>query len=237
MDSPVKIGLISDIHSNRAALKAVLKALAGVDMILCAGDLTGYYNDPNGVIADLIKQKVLFIKGNHDNYLESPPEKANQLLRDSISFTSSKILPEYKQLLKKTPTHLTINLEGLRISMYHGSPWDTLEEYIYPNYEHFEKFASVDADIIILGHTHHPFVRKTCGRQVINPGSCGQPRDRDVRASYAILDSKDVSVDLLRVNYNASQLIKSLSTFTFKKKLVKYLPHHDYPRPMDELFS
>jgi putative phosphoesterase len=205
----VKIGLIADIHANRVGLRAVLDRLRGVDLILCAGDLTGYYTDPNGVISELLDRRVQFVIGNHDSYLENPPASANSALRQSIDFTRARLSPEYGRLLVDCPAQLQLEVDGLAIAVYHGSPWDALEEYVYPDYPCFERFAQLDAQVIVLGHTHYPMVRKVRNRLLVNPGSCGQPRDGDQRASYAILDTQTVAVRIERVGYDLEQVIAS----------------------------
>lgn len=221
----MKIGLIADIHANRPALKAVLRELQGVDRIWCAGDITGYYPDPDGVISALQEHQVEAIKGNHDWYLENPPPAPNALLRQSINLTLSRIKPENRRLLQDLSLEKTWELDGLRINMYHGSPWDNLEEYIYPDYNHFDRFAALDADIIILGHTHYPMLREIQGRIVINPGSCGQPRDGDTRAAFAILDTQTRAIAFRRVAYDTSLLKQSIHTLGLNEKLLSYLPN------------
>lgn len=218
------IGLISDIHANRAALKAVLEALAGVDQIWCAGDITGYYPDPNGVIDDLMANQVDCIKGNHDWYLENPPAITNDILQQSLDLTRSRITPANKNTLQRLPLSRTYHRDGLYIRMYHGSPWDILEEYIYPDYNQFEKFSEPDADIIILGHTHYPMLKKIRDKLVINPGSCGQPRDGNTHAAYAVLDTRRRTASLKRISYDASSLRESIQNLDLDKKLLKYLP-------------
>ena len=221
--------MIADIHSNKPALQAVLGALDGLDMIYCIGDLTGYYTDPNGVISMLLEHHVDFIIGNHDWYLRNPPRQPSQLLHQSIEFTLSQILPEYRQLLTDSPSQMQFRLGGVLISMYHGSPWDTLEEYVYPNYPHFENFADMDADTIILGHTHYPMVRNINSRLLVNPGSCGQPRDEDWRASCAVLDTNTLDVEIIRVKYDISQVVDSVYTFGLDRDFSDALLKH-YPR-------
>lgn len=221
----MKIGLVADIHANRPALMAVLQELHDVDHIWCAGDITGYYPDPNGVISDLLEHHVEAIKGNHDWYLESPPSAPNAFLLQSISHTLSWIKPEYKQLLQNLPLEKNCELDGLRIKMYHGSPWDILEEYIYPDYGNLDRFAELDADIIILGHTHYPMLREIQGRVVINPGSCGQPRDGDTRAAFAVFDTQTRTVAFRRVAYNALLLKQAIRSLGLNEKLIRYLPN------------
>jgi putative phosphoesterase len=226
--SEVRLGLLSDIHANKPALEAVLRALEGVDKIFCVGDLVGYYTDPNGVIAKLLECDITFIIGNHDWYLNNAPPKPNRLLRQSIQFTSSVILPEYRRMLADKPSQLHFELDGVRISLYHGSPWDTLEEYIYPDYPHFERFDDIDADVIILGHTHHAMIRSLNNRLLVNPGSCGQPRDNDWRAACAVLDTQTRSVQIVRVEYDINSVVRSVHSCGldayFAKALLRYYP-------------
>jgi len=213
VDGKMKLGLIADLHSNEPALKAVLDTLSFADRILCAGDIVGYYTDPNNVISNLLEHDVTYIVGNHDWYLDNPPDKPNQLLSQSIEFTRSVIIPSYRQLLADAPSQVQLEIDGIKMAMYHGSPWDSLEEYIYPDYPHFEKFADVESDVIVLGHTHYPMIRRINGRLLINPGSCGQPRDNDWRASCAILDTKSIDVSIIRVEYDVDQVIRSIQSF------------------------
>ena len=97
--------------------------------------------------------------------------------------------------------HLTFG--GAKISVYHGSPWDPQEQYIYPDFREWERFASVDADIIVMGHTHRPLHEKVAGKCIINPGSCGQPRDGIPGAPYAIVDTESREVVMARAEYDA----------------------------------
>ena len=219
----MKIGLISDIHANHVALRAVLDALEGVDLILCAGDLTGYYTEPNKVISELIKRDIRFVIGNHDWYIDHPPRKADQLLGQSMKFTRTHIMPEFRKLLRDGSPEMQIEVDGLAIAVFHGSPWNPLDQYIYPDYPHFERFRKVDADVIVLGHTHHPMIQHIADRVLVNPGSCGQPRDNDKRASCAILDSQAASVNIVRVDYNVDTVISSIQSHGLDMRLAQVL--------------
>lgn len=201
--SPMLVGLISDPHANLYGLRAALDSLRHVDLVLCAGDLTGYYTRPNEVIELLAERRALFITGNHDAYLaQGAPTRANDVLRRSIDFTRERLTEENARLLAAVPPEMRLNLDGLSIAMFHGSPWDPLEQYIYPDYGDWDAFAEVDADVIVLGHTHRPVLRHIGGRVVVNPGSCGQPRDYDPRAAFAVLDTRPREVRLERVTYD-----------------------------------
>jgi putative phosphoesterase len=200
----MRIGLISDIHANVSALRAVLDALGEVDAILCAGDLTGYNEFPNEVIEEIQSRGVQTIAGNHDVYLWAPPASPNAILKRSIDFTRGVITPANLQFLTGLPCQRMFNFDGVRVAMYHGSPWDPQEEYIYPDYRTWERFAQIDADIVVLGHTHRPILRQIGALTVVNPGSVGQPRDGDPRPSYAVLETLSRKVELARVDMGKS---------------------------------
>jgi putative phosphoesterase len=196
----MRIGLISDIHANLPALRAVLDVLEQADQILCAGDMTGYFQSPNEVIAELRARNVTMISGNHDVYLHRPPANPNAILRRSLDETHGAISTENIAFLAALPCEMKLTLGGVRIAMYHGSPWNAQEQYIYPDFREWERFAEIDADIVVLGHTHRPILRQIGSVTLINPGSVGQPRDGDSRPAYAILDSNTRQVQLCRVD-------------------------------------
>jgi putative phosphoesterase len=199
----MRIGLISDIHANWHGLNAVLQALHDADVILCAGDLTGYFSRPNEVIECLLQREIPFIAGNHDVYLCQPPKYPNAILARSLEFTRGALKPQNAAALAAVGCRNRHLLDGLRIDLFHGSPWDPQEQYIYPDFGDWEKFAEVDADVIVMGHTHRPLLREVAGRIVVNPGSVGQPRDGDPRASFALLDTKTRQVEFRRVEFDA----------------------------------
>lgn len=216
----MKIGLISDIHSNIYALKKVLRSLGGTDLILCAGDITGYYPFVNEVFEELDRYSVIYIKGNHDAYLCGGEIRDLNLVEPtSFDYTRKHITNENLDRLDKAPIQLEMRTDGLKISMFHGSPWDKLEGYVYPDYPDFDKFRKVDADVIILGHTHYPLVKRIGGKLIINPGSCGQPRDYDPRASFAIFDTSTKNVAIKRLRYDVEKVCEEVRKLGLDRKL------------------
>ncbi len=220
----MKIGIISDIHSNLYGLRAVLNQLKDADCILCAGDITGYYTFVNEVFEELEKHKVKFIIGNLDYYLlQAVPLARSQIIKDSIKYTKNKISEENLLKIKSTKSHDDLIIGGLKIKMYHGSPWNELEEYIYPDYDNFEKFKDIDADIIILGHTHRPIIKQVGKVTVLNPGSCGQPRDNNPKASFAIIQTQNKKISLERVEYDINKVCEEAIKEGFDRRLIEVL--------------
>lgn len=205
----MKIAIISDVHANIFGLKTVFSDLPKVDRVLCAGDITGYYPFVNEAIDFLRNKKVVCVKGNHDQYLINgkAPEGATSIVKDSVERMKSLISSENLKFINSLPDSFDAIIDGKKIFMFHGSPWDHLEERIYPDYAHFERFESVDADIIILGHTHYPLVKKIGRKTIINPGSCGQPRDYNM-LSYIIWDTHKDTFENKRVEWDVENFKK-----------------------------
>ena len=222
----MKIGVISDIHSNIYGLRSALKEInkLSADLILCAGDITGYYTFVNEVFEVLTEYNIKFIKGDHDNYLfREDLSNFKPLLKNSIEYTRTKINREFMNELKLAKDSYITEIDDVKIAMYHGSPWNHLEEYIYPNYEDFQKFETLDSQVIILGHTHYPMIKKVGKVMILNPGSCGQPRDGDRRASLALLETQTGTVELRRVEYDVEAVCKAIVKSGLDQALIKIL--------------
>jgi putative phosphoesterase len=203
----MRIAVISDIHSNLEAFKAVLNDMPRVDMILCAGDLVGYGAEPNEVVRLASSRKVRSVMGNHDYAsISGDTTWFNPVAAQAVEWTRSRMNPEAKRLISSLPTRLELKLSGWRVYVVHGSPRDPLNEYLFPdvpNRELADATRGADADVVILGHTHVPMRRMILGKLVINPGGVGQPRDRDPRASYVIMKlGSEIEVENRRVEYD-----------------------------------
>jgi putative phosphoesterase len=195
----MRVAVFSDIHSNLEAFTEVLRSAGSVDRYLCLGDIVGYGANPNEVIQLIKQHKMLAIKGNHDEaVLTGIAEGFNATAASAVEWTSGNIRPESLGFLQKLPIQLDTQLGEVHVHMVHGSPEEPLEEYIYPDESpsRLESFLTLTkADLLLLGHTHIPMnIPLTKGR-VLNPGSVGQPRDRDPRASYAILEIEGQSIE------------------------------------------
>jgi putative phosphoesterase len=189
----VRIGVISDIHSNYDALQAVLSATGDCDALICLGDLVGYGAQPNEVVSEIrsLRPKAI-VMGNHDCAV-STGETSGFVPHavQAVEWTRKNISSENLSYIASLRTKVTCTTDGAKIAMAHGSPRDPLNEYIYPDTAEFILRSLVEdsgGTVLLLGHTHVPFVRKFDSMLLGNPGGVGQPRDGDARASYAILE-------------------------------------------------
>jgi putative phosphoesterase len=204
----VRIAVISDIHSNYDALQTVLSAIGNYDALVCLGDLVGYGAQPNEVVTEIrsLRPKAI-VMGNHD-YAVATGDTSGfvQHAVQAVEWTRNKISPENLRHIASLRAKTTFTVNGVKIALAHGSPRDPLNEYVYPDTAEFILRSLVEdsgGSILLLGHTHVPFLRKFDSTLVGNPGGVGQPRDGDARASYAILEPfAEPKFQIYRVEYD-----------------------------------
>jgi predicted phosphodiesterase len=172
------------------------------------GDFVDYGANPNEVIERARDRGVRSILGNHDAAVFTGDTSLfNARAAMGSQWTSRRLKDSNKAYLRTLPQELRVTIEGINLYMTHGSPDDSLWEYVDPR-THSDLFGhyldKTNSKIMGLGHTHLPFVWKEGGRVVLNPGSVGQPRDGDRRASYAVLELAEnhLGVEIVRVEYD-----------------------------------
>jgi putative phosphoesterase len=206
------LAIISDIHSNLPALEVVLEQIGkeGVDRILCAGDIVGYGPHPNEVIGRLKKIEITTILGNHDRaVLSHDSSNMNIQAQDAIWWTIEKLEQESQDYLARLNAKESFFLNGLNIAIFHGSPrYDN--EYIPEEDADDELLDLAKSDFLVLGHTHVPFVKSLDMGTVINPGSVGQPRDGDPRASIMVYDHKLRRFEVKRLAYDIDAVAEAM---------------------------
>ncbi len=213
------VAIISDIHANLSAFRAVLTDIHKhkVSRIYCLGDLVGYYTEPIPTIHLALARCEVVIKGNHDQAAalgEIPIHYRNDSL-PSIELATQGLTVNERKILHGLPLMYTLYLDNHRAMMIHASPEYPLDQYIYPEDEEniqstFDFMELIEIDVLFLGHTHIPFLKQQDSRIILNPGSVGQPRDGDNRASYVLFDMESFNTKFIRVAYDPTQAIAGI---------------------------
>lgn len=214
----MKIAIFSDIHGNLHALQAVLADIdrQQLDQVYCLGDLVGYGAHPNEVI-DLIRtRQIPTIMGNYDDgvgfdkddcgcaYTDDEMRRLGDL---SLAWSKAHVTPENKAFLRSLLPNIRFEVHGKRVLLVHGSP-RRINEYVYEDRAPASLAriaATANADVLVFGHTHLPYVKDVDGVLFVNDGSVGKPKDGDPRAAYAILEiGNEVKVTIQRVPYDVA---------------------------------
>jgi|TARA_B100000315_G_scaffold248049_1_gene277493 predicted phosphodiesterase len=242
----MRYALLADIHANLVAFTAVLADIerrGGVEEVWCLGDIVGYGPDPSQCIELLRQRNHISVSGNHDLAAIGKLDTTNFNLDAACScrWTARQLNPEDIGYLKSLPSVIE---EG-DFTLVHGSPREPVWEYLTSVNGAKENFAYFKSRFCLLGHSHMPLVFKldendNCSsvrfslgvglvlgkRQlIINPGSVGQPRDGDSRASYAIYDSDDAVAKLYRVPYDIKATQEKMVNQNLPMRLVVRLQH------------
>jgi len=187
----VKVGIVSDIHSNVRGLTDALEVMGPIEELLCLGDSIYEYQFSNEVVALLQARQAHIIQGNHEEvFYSAAGSRARE--REWID-------PSLLGFLADQPARRRVTLGGKRFFLLHSTPWDPRGEYVYPHSTRLEQFADADADYVLYGHTHAQLVRRIKHTTVINPGSAGDARDsrNDRQLSCAVVDTETDEVRII----------------------------------------
>jgi len=194
----MRVGVLSDVHSNRVALEAVLADLPDVDALVCAGDVVGYNPWPAECVQTVRDREIPTVMGNHDRAVATGTAfRFNAMAKAGVEHAAECLSDDQRAWLADLPDERRAFDD--RVTIVHGHP-DDPDHYTRP--EEFGPHLLGDEDVLIMGHTHVQHHEVYDEGVVMNPGSVGQPRDRDPRAAYAILDLDDPSVEERRVEYD-----------------------------------
>lgn len=220
----MKIGIISDIHSNIYALEAVLDDMESIniDLIACTGDLVGYGTRPNEVIDTIRKNRILTIMGNYDDAIgnfkmvcgcdyKDPKDAEKASL--SMYFTSMETTDENKKYLSSLPKEATLNFNNKTIKLVHGST-RLINEYLKEDSkESKEVMDELAEDILVCGHTHIPYYKYYGEKLLVNAGSVGKPKTNKPSANYVIINIDNMSsfkVEIIEVNYDFEKIAREI---------------------------
>jgi predicted phosphodiesterase len=222
----MRVLVVSDIHANYTALMAVLNDAGQVDETWCLGDLVGYGPDPNAVVEEVRDiANLTCILGNHDMAAigKMPLEAFNGDARRSLEYHQKVLSASSMKFMRSLSANVKVCGEA---TLAHGSPRDPLWEYILNALSAQMNFEYFETPFCFVGHSHIQCVftqddktgrvnvnqskaDKTIDlrpKLILNPGSVGQPRDRDPRAAYAIYDTEARTWTPRRVAYNIPEV-------------------------------
>jgi len=179
----LKIGIVSDLHANAAGLAAALARMGPVDELLCVGDLVEESRFSNEVIALLRDRGARCVLGNHDlQFLAGWRRRGGQATGAD---------PELVAWLAEQPLRVDLEVAGRVLVMTHASPCEPYTQYVYPHSPELQRLAEVEADYVVIGHTHTRMAREVGSLLAVNPGSAGLAQDpaNGKQLSYAVLDA------------------------------------------------
>jgi diadenosine tetraphosphatase ApaH/serine/threonine PP2A family protein phosphatase len=241
----MRVLIISDIHANLTAFETVLEDAKGQwEYVWCLGDVVGYGPDPNECVERLRSLPHLCLAGNHDWAALGRLDirTFNPDARKAVNWTTETLTPGNTAYLEALPTTFVIG----DYTLAHGSPREPVWEYILEPLIAALNFSHFETPYCLVGHTHQPVIyemvsehgdteafpplyyqpRQLNGRrQIINPGSVGQPRDQDARAAYAILDVETNVWEHRRVAYDIRAVQNRMRTAGMPERLITRLEH------------
>ncbi|HEX8617681.1 MAG TPA: metallophosphoesterase family protein [Thermoanaerobaculia bacterium] len=220
--------VVSDLHANSEALAAVFKRVRRkkFDTVMCLGDFVGYGAHPNQILDTMrtLKTRKVFIRGNHDRVASGlgDADGFNNAAKASALWTREHLSPTNRRFLRDLVQGPLTHNEAM---LCHGSPYDE-DEYVFNVHHAAQVLALYKAPFILYGHTHLPAVfsideeSNVSGfavrgeatvkldpklRYLINPGSVGQPRDRNPDSAFIILDTEKHTAQFFRVEYDIAK--------------------------------
>ena len=228
----MKIGVITDIHSNSQALESVLNEFnrIKIDKIICCGDIIGIGANPEETMQMLMKKKEILIavQGNHEEYLiKGLPKEVHDDKRSMSSeeiknheWNHSKLSEKSKKFIKELQKEINVKIENKRIYITH---YPNEENGKYKKHikkptieENQEMFEGINADIFLYGHTHTTNVNKKADKWYINPGSLGCPMDSNIaHAGILSINTGKVDFKCLNIIYDVEKTINEINRIKF----------------------
>jgi predicted phosphodiesterase len=241
--------ILSDIHSNVEALAACVQRAkqAVYDTVLCCGDIVGYGPSPVEAVDGIRALNAVTIRGNHDRVAAGLDEATqfNPHARHAVYWTRNALPESYREYLAQLPVGpLDITAEA---QLVHGAVTHE-DDYIFTEADANENFLLTNKSLTFFGHSHFPvvfangrgnsvqamsyefdeFIAVKCeaGRKLlVNPGSVGQPRDGDPRASFAIWDADRSRIEFYRVEYDVQRTQEKMRAAELPTYLIDRLAH------------
>lgn len=222
----MRIAIISDIHANFEAVQAFRETY---DELWVVGDLVNYGPAP-GAVVDWVRQHASrAIRGNHDHAIgfDTDPRCSipyQAMAAETGRYTASVLTDEQKSYLRSLPLSIERVLNGQRVCLFHAIPSDPLFGYLPAESDRWvEELEVSGADLLIVGHTHTPFIRQFGPKTVLNPGSLGQPKTGNPDACYAVW--QDGNVELKTYPYSYERTVEAIRSLPICTSIQDQLVH------------
>lgn len=218
----MRIGIISDVHSNLYALMEVYSEFEkeGIDTVICLGDIVGYGPHPNEVINFIKRKQIISIKGIYDiavvkndiNFI-----KEGTINNFSLEFTRNELTKNNLYYLSNLPDELLMKFGDFKIRFIHKNP--------------YSDFKDIEEDILVCGYTHFADESKVSENKfVLNPGSVGKPYNGNGIVTFGILDVSDTiyKFKTMDISYSFNKIQKDMKMMNFPEILINFYENEGY---------
>ena len=218
--SPVKVVIVSDIHANFAALSALPDSY---DELWVLGDLVNYGPCPAEAVDWVRAHAGVVVRGNHDHAVGfgcepfASPE-FREMAQATQKMSESLLNSAQKSYLKQLPLRAELKRQGTLFYLCHAIPSDPLYAYCGADSERWAgECRKIQADVLLVGHTHSPFIRRMGSCTIVNPGSLGQPKTGSPEACYAVWE--DGKIELKTFSYPIEETVAAIRGLHLAQKI------------------
>ena len=226
----MRIIIFSDLHSNLEALAALHAVEKPPDALFFLGDLVGYGPDPAACVGWVRAHATHAVQGDHDRATATgadfaSPDEYRELAIATREHTLRQLRPNDLAYLASLPTTARVELGGSRFFLAHGTPSEPLTRGLdiataSENTLRAE-LEGIDADVVLLGHTHVPAIRRIGNTHIVNPGSLGQPRHGLPSATFAAWE--DGRLQIHHIDYDPKPTQNKLALMSLDPEIQERL--------------
>jgi putative phosphoesterase len=226
----MRILIFSDLHANLEALAALHAVEKPPDALFFLGDIVGYGPDPAACLGWVRAHATHIVRGDHDHATATgadfaSPAEYRELAIATREHTLRQLHPNDLAYLAALPTTARVELGGARFFLAHASPREPMTRPIdllaTPENVLRSELEGIDADVILLGHTHVPAIRRVGKAHIVNPGSLGQPRHGLPSATYAVWE--DGHLQIKHIDYDPRPTQNKLALMALDPEIVEQL--------------
>ena len=222
----MRLGFFSDAHGNIVSTIQCIKMMRAMELDECffLGDAIGYMPDGGEVLQLLSQEKITCIMGNHEAMATGllplvEDRECIYRIRPLLANLPASLL---SGISNSWPASKTINVLGKTILMIHGRPSAPLQGYLYQNDQPSPE-ETTGFDVIVMGHTHRPFIQQFGNTLLINAGSCGLPRDIGNAPSFAVYDVQNSKAEIHRFEMDIKSAINTWPSDSLHESVISCL--------------